>query len=167
MTETTSAIPAAIATSGKHVTFALDGEQYGVPILSVIEIMRVVDVTSIPNVPAWVRGVINLRGDVVPVIDLRSRFGLASADDTEETCFLVVKAPATIDAEATGLVIDRVVEVIDVGPEDIEPPPRFGQTADTDFIRGVARNGDSLTILVDVESIVAGSDDIVAGSTDS
>lgn len=131
---------------GKYLTFGLADEQYGLEILRVREIIGVMDITAVPRMPDFVRGVINLRGKVIPVIDLRRKFGLPSAEATEQTCIIVVD----VGAVEMGIIVDRVLEVLDIASEEIEPPPSFGVAVDTDFILGMGKAKGAVTILLDI-----------------
>jgi len=141
---------------GKYLTFALDQEEYGLEILKVREIIGYVDVTAVPQTPHYVKGVINLRGQVIPVIDLRAKFGMETADLTEETCIIVVEITQPDHAFSTGIIVDRVQEVLDVRGQDIEEAPQFGATVNTDSILGMGKVGDSVKILLDIDKVLAG-----------
>lgn len=137
----------------QYLTFALGPEQYGLQILRVQEIRRYPPITPIPNAPAHVRGVMNLRGTVVPVVDLRTRFGLPDADVTPTTVVIIV----AVGGKVVGLVVDAVSDVLDLAGDSIEPPPDLGSAIDTSIMTGVARSGDRLTLLLDVDRLVAGA----------
>jgi purine-binding chemotaxis protein CheW len=142
------------AKAGKYLTFVLAGEGYGLEILGVREIMGMMDITSIPRTPDFVRGVMNLRGKVIPVIDLRLRFGMEAGEVTEQTCIIVVDI---CDSEV-GIVVDEVHEVLDIAAEDIEGPPSFGVEAETNFIMGMGKADDKVTILLDIARVLTGED---------
>ena len=116
------------------------------------------DITAVPQTPAYVKGVINLRGQVIPVIDLRTKFGMETADVTEQTCIIVVEITQTGRKFNTGIVVDRVQEVLDISGEDIEEAPQFGASVDTDFILGMGKIGDKVKILLDIDKVLAGGD---------
>jgi len=143
---------------GKYLTFALAQEEYGLEILKVREIIGYIDVTAVPQTPHHVKGVINLRGQVIPVIDLRAKFGMETADVTEETCIIVVEITQPDRTFSTGIIVDRVQEVLDVPGQDIEEAPQFGATVNTDFILGMGKVGDSVKILLDIDKVFAGDD---------
>lgn len=143
---------------GKYLTFALAQEQYGLEILKVREIIGYLDVTSVPQTPAYVKGVINLRGQVIPVIDLRTKFGMEPSDVTDETCIIVAETRQAGRTLSTGIVVDRVQEVLDIASESIEDAPQFGNSVDTDFVMGMAKVDDSVKILLDIDAVLATSD---------
>lgn len=136
---------------GLYLTFALDGEEYGLEILKVREIISLCEITSVPRTPGFVKGVINLRGKVIPVIDLRLKFAMAEAERTDETCIIVVN----LGALETGILVDKVSEVLDIACQDIDQTPRFGGSADTDFILGLGKTGRRVTILLDIEKVLS------------
>ena len=146
---------------GKYLTFALGKEEYGLEILKVREIIGYIDVTAVPQTPDYVRGVVNLRGQVIPVIDLRVKFGMESIETDEETCIIVVEIDQGERSMSTGIVVDRVQEVLDIVNEQIEEAPKFGATIDTSFILGMGKIGDSVKILLGIEEVMASVD--VAG----
>lgn len=136
---------------GKYLTFFLCNEEYGLEILKVREIIGVMDVTSVPQTPDFIKGVINLRGKVIPVVDLRLKFGMAEAEHTKETCFIVVDVQGTL----MGIIVDTVSEVMDIAEEDIEPPPAFGSQVETDFILGMGKVKGKVKILLDIGKILS------------
>jgi len=150
---------------GKYLTFALAKEEYGLEILKVREIFGYMDITAIPQTPDYVKGVINLRGQVIPVVDLRAKFGMETTDVTEETCIIVVEITHGDHKFSTGIVVDHVQEVLDIAGEDIEQTPRFGSAVKTDFILGMGKIGDTVKILLDIDRVLAGDD--FSGLTDS
>lgn len=143
---------------GKYLTFALAQEEYGLEILKVREIIGYIDVTAIPQTPHYVKGVVNLRGQVIPVIDLRAKFGMETTDVTEETCIIVVEITRPDHTFSTGIIVDRVQEVLDVSGQDIEDAPQFSAAVNTDFILGMGKVGDSIKILLDIDKVLAGDD---------
>jgi len=148
---------------GKYLTFALGKEEYGLEILKVREIIGFMEITAVPQTPACVKGVINLRGQVIPVIDLRAKFGMETTQTTEETCIIVVEISQTGRKFSTGIVVDHVQEVLDIAGDDIEPAPQFGTSVNTDFILGIGKVGDSVKILLDIDKVLIGDD--IAGFT--
>jgi purine-binding chemotaxis protein CheW len=144
--------------AGKYLTFALATEEYGLPVLKVREIIKVMPITAVPQVPPHVRGVINLRGKVIPVIDLRLKFGLPSQDDTDQTCIVVVQVETTHQKRMMGLLVDGVSEVLNIAPQDMEEPPAFGEQIRTDYMRGVAKVKGTVKILLDIDKVLAGDD---------
>jgi purine-binding chemotaxis protein CheW len=145
----------AAAGGGQFLTFQLADEEYGVEILRVQEIKGYSRVTPVPNAPPEVKGVMNLRGTVVPIIDLRTRFGLAAAEYTRFTVIIVV----TVGPRVVGLVVDAVSDVLDAAPADLVPTPDLGAGADTSFMTGMARAGDRLVTLLNIDRLVGATAD--------
>ena len=138
--------------AGKYLTFVLADEEYGLEILKVREIIGIMDITAVPRTPDFVKGVINLRGKVIPVIDLRLKFDMAEAEQTEETCIIVVD----VDGVEMSIVVDKVSEVLDIAGDEIEDAPSFGTSVNTDFILGMGKIGDSVKILLGIEKVIGG-----------
>ncbi len=134
---------------GKYLTFMLDDEEYGLEILKVREIIGLMDITKVPQTPDFVEGVINLRGRVIPVIDLRTKFALDRATYDEQTCIIVVDVGMMM-----GIIVDTVQEVHDVATEQIEPPPQLGGSVGTDFILGMGKVKDDVKILLDIDKVL-------------
>jgi purine-binding chemotaxis protein CheW len=158
-TETaTNSASAGIAASkaGKYLTFALGHEEFGLEILKVREINGYMEITAVPSTPGYVKGVINLRGQVIPVVDLRLKFGMNAADVTEETCIIVVEITQGNRQFQTGIVVDRVKEVLDIAGENIENSPQFGANVDTDFILGMGKVNGAVKILLDIDKVLGG-----------
>jgi purine-binding chemotaxis protein CheW len=144
------------AQPGKYLTFKLASETYGLPVLAVREIIRLCPITPVANMPPHVRGVINLRGRVIPIVDLRVRFNLPVPDDHDRTCIVVAQVSAsTGGVRPYAIVVDGVEEVAAYGEADIAPPPDFGGAVDTRFITGLARRDVGVTTLIDLETIAA------------
>jgi purine-binding chemotaxis protein CheW len=143
---------------GKYLTFALANEEYGLEILKVREIIGYIDVTALPQTPSHIKGVINLRGQVIPVVDLRAKFGMATTDVTEQTCIIVVEITQAGRKANTGIIVDRVQEVLDINGADIEEAPQFGASVDTNFILGMGKIGDKVKILLDIDRVLVGGD---------
>ena len=143
---------------GKYLTFALGSEEYGLEILKVREIIGYMEITAVPQTPGHVKGVINLRGQVIPVIDLRAKFGMETAEVTEETCIIVVEISQGKRKFSTGVVVDHVSEVLDINGEDIEEAPQFGSSVNTDFILGMGKIQNSVKILLDIDKVLDGDD---------
>ena len=143
---------------GKYLTFALANEEYGLEILKVREIIGYMEITAVPQTPAYVKGVVNLRGQVIPVVDLRAKFGMETTDTTEETCIIVVETGQGDRGFSTGIVVDHVEEVLDIAGKDIEEAPQFGSAVNTDFILGMGKIGETVKILLDIERVLAGDD---------
>ena len=144
------------AQEGKYLTFALGAEEYGLEILKVREIIGYMEVTAVPRTPVYVKGVINLRGQVIPVVDLRAKFAMAEAEVTEQTCIIVVEITQAGKAFNTGIVVDRVSEVLDITTDQIEDPPQLGSTVEANFILGMAKVGEKVKILLDIDKVLAG-----------
>ncbi|MEE9911713.1 MAG: chemotaxis protein CheW [Deltaproteobacteria bacterium] len=140
---------------GKYLTFCLAGEEYGIGILKVKEIIGIMPITVVPQTPKYIKGVINLRGKVIPVIDLRLKFTLAAADFTERTCIIVVEIMTTGRTIMMGIVVDSVSEVLNIKAADIEATPSFGTKLNTDYILGMAKTGGSIKILLDIDRILS------------
>ena len=141
---------------GKYLTFALAQEEYGLEILKVREIIGYMDITAVPQTPHHVKGVINLRGQVIPVVDLRAKFGMETAEITEESCIIVVDTMQGSRNFQTGIVVDHVQEVLDITGSDIEDAPQFGSSVDTDFILGMGKVADTVKILLNIDKVLAG-----------
>jgi purine-binding chemotaxis protein CheW len=139
----------------QHLTFMLGGEMFAMEILAIREIIEYTSLTAVPMMPPYIRGVINLRGAVVPVTDLLVRFGKPSAPVTKRTCIVIVEIAGQEGQQTVGLVVDAVNEVLDLAAEDIEPPPTFGANIRTDFIRGMGRVRGKFVILLDVNHVMA------------
>ena len=148
-----------IERAGKYLTFVLAGEDYGLEILKVREIMGVLDITTVPHTPYYVKGVVNIRGKVIPIVDLRLKFDMPEADYTDQTCIIVVY----VGKVEVGIIVDCVSEVMDIAEADIEDAPEFGADVDTHTILGMSKAGGKVTILLDINKVL-GSDDIIAGS---
>ena len=155
MTAETVALPAAdqtVAIGGKFLTFCLDEEDYGIEILRVREIVGVMAITPVPKSPQSIRGVINLRGKVIPILDLRFRFGMPAIENTEETCIIVVQTGDVF----MGVVVDKVSEVLDIATEDIVDTPAFGHDVDTDFFQGIGKSEGRVKLLLDIDEVLTG-----------
>ena len=139
----------------KYLTFILAEEEYGLEVLKIREIIGYMNITTVPQMPAYVRGVLNLRGQIVPIIDLRAKFGMEIAEVTEETCIIVVEISDGDGKLSTGVVVDRVQEVLDIPCENIQESPEFGSSVNTDFILGMGRIGDSVKILLDIDKVLS------------
>ncbi len=140
---------------GKYLTFRLQGEEYGLEILKVREIIGLMDITSVPQTPEYVAGVINLRGKVIPVVDLRLKFGMPHEEFTEETCVIVVDVASQEGETLVGIVVDAVSEVLDIDTAEIEPAPDFGRSVDTAFILGMGKVKGSVKMLLDIDKVLS------------
>lgn len=141
-------------TDGKFLTFTMANEDYGIGIIKIKEIIGMIPITTIPQTPAFVKGVINLRGKVIPVIDLRLRFGLPAVDYTERTCIIVVEIKRSDSTLMIGIVVDSVSEVLNIKGDDIEDTPTFGTQLNTDYILGMAKTEERVKILLDIDRVL-------------
>jgi purine-binding chemotaxis protein CheW len=145
----------ASAEARKYLTFVLGREAYGVSVLKVREIIRLLEITAVPQMPPYVKGVVNLRGKVVPIIDLRIKFALAKAENTERTCIVVVEVKSRAGAKMLmGMIVDAVEEVVTIPPADIEPTPDFGGSLSTEYILGMANVRGSVKTLLDIDGVL-------------
>jgi len=146
----------------KYLTFHLAGEDYGIEIRYVIEIIGIQKITEVPDMPVFIRGVINLRGKVIPVMDVRARFKLPDRDYDDRTCIIVVD----VDGTEVGLVVDEVSEVADIPEANVEPPPKTGKKGGSRYIRGMGKINKAVKILLDVHRLLFSEEmmDILARS---
>jgi purine-binding chemotaxis protein CheW len=144
----------------QFLSFQIAGEQYALEIVNVREIIEYGVVTRVPLTPPWIRGVINLRGGVVPVVDLAVRFGLPSGEVTARTCIVIVDTDLAGLRTPMGVVADSVSQVLELGAEDIEPPPAFGTRIRLEYLLGMARTGNRFAILLDIDKILS-SDELL------
>lgn len=145
--------------AGKYLTFSLANESYGIPVLKVREIITMLDITMVPQMPSYVKGVINLRGKVIPVIDLRIKLHLPEAPISDNTCIVVVQIAGNAgEFKNVGLIVDSVEEVANVAHEDLEPAPDFGGMVDVEYILGMAKIKGSVKSLLDIEKIISSED---------
>ncbi len=140
---------------GKYLTFTLDKEEYGISILKIKEIIGMMSITTVPQTPEFVKGVINLRGKVIPVVDLRLRFQMEGIDYTERTCIIVVEITGQAGTVMIGVVVDAVSEVLSIKGEDIEETPTFGTKLNTDYILGMAKMEGAVKILLDIDRVLS------------
>lgn len=147
--------------SQKYLTFVLGGEEYGIDILRVREIIGLPSITKVPQTPDFVKGVINLRGKIYPVIDLRLKFQMEEITNTRETCIIIVDIANNEQSTQMGILVDSVKEVLDILTGEIEPPPSFGSKIKTDYITGIGKAADKVIILLDIEQVLT-SEEIVA-----
>lgn len=154
--DTTTSTAPVKAGPGKYVLFRLGAESYGIAVLKVREIIRMHEITPVPQVPPHILGVMNLRGRVIPILDLRLKFGLSDSTIHERTCTIVVQAgPSEGGRSLTGLVVDAIEEVATVSAADIEPPPHFGGSLRTDHILGMAKVRGAVKTLLDMDHILS------------
>lgn len=154
-TERTAAQAATDERAGKYLTFRLGPEEFGVRVDKVREIMGVQEITSVPQTPDYLKGVINLRGKVIPVIDLRLKFGLEAIEYTQRTCIIVVQVRGEVSTIQVGLVVDTVSEVLNLAGTDIENTPDFGSQLTIPFILGMAKVKGKVKILLDIDRVVS------------
>jgi purine-binding chemotaxis protein CheW len=142
----------------KYLTFTLDNEDYGIGLLKVREIIGIMNITPMPHTPPYVKGIINLRGRIIPVVDLRQKFGLELAEYTQRTCIIVVEVNSRSDALQIGVVVDFVSEVLPILAADIDPPPSFGNGVQTQYIQGIGKAKGGVKILLDIDQVLAGEE---------
>jgi purine-binding chemotaxis protein CheW len=147
----------------QYLTFLVGEEEYAVGVLRVREIIQYHAVTRVPRTPAWVRGVINLRGSVVPVVDLAVKFGLPAAAPGRCTCIVLVEVRMADEAVMMGMIADEVRQVVDLPPSSVQPPPAFGTRVRVDYLEGMGRVSERMVLLLDVDRLLA-ADQIVAAS---
>lgn len=153
MQETSTSV-AERSKAGKYLTFCLGAETYGLEILKVREIIGLMPITAVPRAPHFIKGVINLRGKVIPVVNLRLKFGMEEVANTEETCIIVVQ----VGNVEMGIIVDKVREVLDIPGKDIEDPPSFGGDIDTGFILGMGKAAGKVSILLDIQKVLSTED---------
>lgn len=145
-----------LAEQSQYLTFSLRTEMFAIGILSIREIIEYGQLTEVPMAPAFIRGVINLRGAVVPVIDLSVRFGRPSTDNTKRTCIVIIEVSGDNDRQhSMGIVVDSVSEVLEINPADVEPPPAFGSHIRNDFIQGMGKVDGRFVVLLNVDRILS------------
>lgn len=145
---------------GKYLTFFLDNEEYGLEIIKVKEIIGMMNITFLPKTPHYVKGVINLRDKVIPVMDLRLKFGFKEADVTEKTCIVVVEISKNERKITIGIIVDAVSEVLNINSEDIEDTPHFGVAINNNFILAFAKIQGKVKILLNINSVLS-TDEII------
>jgi len=135
---------------GKFLTFFLGNEEYAIEILKVQEIIGLMPITPVPKMPTYIRGVLNLRGKIVPVMNLRTRFGLEEIEDTDETCIIVIQQ----DKYLMGVLVDKVSEVVDIESEDIEDVPSVGTAEQSEYLAGIGKAKDSVKMIIEVHKVL-------------
>jgi purine-binding chemotaxis protein CheW len=143
------------ARTGKYLTFHIVNEEFAIPVLKVREILGVQDITAVPRTPAFLKGVINLRGQVIPVVDLRLRFGIPEAEYTQLTCIVVVQVAVETRDLLVGIVVDGVSDVLSLAGSDIEDTPSFGREVAVPYLLGVAKTKDGVKILLDIDAVLS------------
>jgi len=144
--------------TGKYLTFQLDREEFGIRVLKVREIVGLQDITAVPQTPAHIKGVINLRGKVVPVIDLRLKFGMPEAEYTQRTCIVVTQVQGEAGAMLIGVIVDGVSEVLNLSAGEIEDTPDFGEEVAARYLLGMAKVKGKVKILLDIDRVLSASD---------
>ncbi|MBW2187611.1 MAG: purine-binding chemotaxis protein CheW [Deltaproteobacteria bacterium] len=139
--------------NNQYLTFNLDGEVFAVGVNKVREVLDFSEVTSIPQTPTYMRGVINLRGSVIPVIDMRSKFGLPAAVETVNTCIIIVEVEMGNETTVLGALVDSVQEVLDMEAEQIEPPPRLGSRMNSDFLHGMGKYDENFVMILNIDKV--------------
>lgn len=140
--------------TNQYLTFTLGEESFAIEITKVREVLDYSTVTKVPRMPSWLRGVINLRGSVVPVIDLRLILEMSAIQKTVETCIVIVDVQIENESVLVGALTDSVQEVLDIDPAQIGPPPRFGTRFNTEFIRGMGKKGEDFLIILDIDKVL-------------
>lgn len=138
----------------KYLMFFLNEENYGIPILKVNEIIGLMEITPMPHTPEFMKGIINLRGKIIPIMDLRLKFNMAERTYDEQTCIIIVEIPIHGITKFIGIIVDKVAEVVNILGKDIELPPQYGQKCDNDYLTGVGKVKDKVVMLLDVEVII-------------
>src|SRR5688500_16725580 len=146
----------------QYLTFYVAGEEYAVTIVKVTEIIECVSLTHVPGTPAWIRGVLNLRGAVVPVVDLAVKFGLPPAVITRRTCVVMIEIEHDGERLVLGVMADSVHQVVELGPDQIQPPPSFGPRVRVDCIQGMGVTSESLVVLLDIDRVLSAAEILAA-----
>ena len=154
---------AAATRAGKYLTFKLGSEEYGIVIMKVKTIIGLMEITKVPRTPYFVRGVINLRGQIIPIVDMRKKFGMEDVDDTRETTIIVVEVSKADTIQEIGIVVDSVSEVMDIENENIDDTPEFGSGFDSEFIMGMAKAKGRVISLLSIEQILSTEDVVSLG----
>ena len=147
------AVKALTVKTGKYLTFTLKEEEYGIGILKVKEIIGMMAITSVPRTPEYVKGVINLRGGVVPVVDLKLKFGMEETEKTVNTCIIIAEVALEGESVVLGALADSVQEVFDLKAEDVEPAPKIGTQLNTEFLTGMGKKDEEFILLLDIDRV--------------
>lgn len=142
------------AQAGKHLTFVLNKEEYGIPINRVKEIIGMMDITSIPRTPKFIKGVVNLRGKIIPLMDLRLKLDMGEQEYTERTCIIVVELNFEGVQRQMGIVVDTVSEVVNIQANELEPPPQYGTQVEGDFLIGIGKVKGKVILLLDIQRVL-------------
>jgi len=154
-----------VTSSNQYLTFFLAGDEYAIGILQVTDIIECGAVTKVPGTPAWIRGVHNLRGAVVPVIDLAVKFGLPPTVVTRRTCIVIVELRVDDEAMIMGVMADAVHQVVELGADDIQPPPAFGPRVSVDCILGMGSSNGKFIVILDIDHVLSTTEILAAGET--
>jgi purine-binding chemotaxis protein CheW len=146
--------------SGKFLTFLLDSEEYGIPIQKIKEIIGIMDITGVPRSPSFIKGVINLRGKIIPVMDLRLKFELRQKEYNQRTCIIVVELGSAGATRLMGIVVDAVSEVVNIQKSEIELPPQYGNLVDTAFLTGMGKVKGKVILLLDIEQVLSNEEKV-------
>lgn len=155
-----------ITKTSQYLSFKLDHEIYALDISQVREVLDFTEVTKVPRMPEFMRGVINLRGGVVPVVDLRLKFGLSATDKTVDTCIIIMEIAIEGETTLLGALADSVQEVMTLEPNQIEPPPRIGTRLNTEFIKGMGKKNDEFIIILDIDRVFSSDELVVLQAAD-
>jgi purine-binding chemotaxis protein CheW len=150
--------------TGQYLTFALGDEEFALQIAKVREVLDYPNITKVPRMPDYLCGAINLRGNVVPVVDLRLKFGLSATEKTVDTCVVIVEAELEGEVMVMGALADSVHEVLDLTAAEIEPPPRMGTRINTDFIKGMGKRDDKFIIILDIDRVLSAEEQALVAS---
>ncbi|MDQ2084912.1 chemotaxis protein CheW [Herbivorax sp. ANBcel31] len=145
---------------GKFLSFLLEDEEYGISIHRVKEIIGIMDITAIPKTPEFIRGVINLRGKIIPVLDLRLKFGMKEMEYNQRTCIIVVEVSLAGTSRLMGIIVDTVSEVVNIQKGEIEPPPQYDSRAEEGFLTGIGKVKEKVILLLEIEKVL-GNEDLV------
>lgn len=151
-------VPATLEQQSQYLTFVMDGEEYAVGILRVKEIIRYETVTRVPSAPRWIRGVHNLRGVVVPVVDLAAKFGLRDSPVTPQTCVVIVEVELEGEQTLMGVMADAVSQVLELNPQDIREPPAFGTRVRVEYITGMGAAGKKFVLILDIDRVLSAAE---------
>jgi purine-binding chemotaxis protein CheW len=155
----------AVTSQAQYLTFSLRGEAYAVGLLQVREILQYEAVTRVPTTPQWIRGVMNLRGRVVPVVDLAAKFGLGESIVSSTTCIVIVEVALAEESTIMGVMTDSVSEVIELASAEIEPPPTFGTRVRVDHLQGMGKVGKGLVLILDIDRVLSTDELLGAAET--
>ncbi len=148
----------------QYLTFHIAEEEYAIGILRVREIIQYETITKVPHTPQWIRGVINLRGNVVPVVDLAVKFGLALTEPTPSTCIVIAEVMIEDEAAVMGVMADSVSQVIDLRPEQVQPPPAFGTRVHVDFLQGMGQMDRKFVLILDIDRVLTADELLTAAA---